>query len=156
MNTKKTITHWGKFNFEGMDFYLEPESMDDELCPFTCKLNMPLCPHLGLNETNFKEWHKVAYIKDETLKVKRCLEMIPSSLKIRDEGLVFLHSKFMPPKPRLLNILTLTNALPVFIYGIDMNTDINKLLVLTELMMPRPIYFSGDPYVPFPAEIQRL
>lgn len=156
MNTKVTINCWGKHTFEGMDFYLEPENVTDELCPFTCKLNMPLCPHSGLNKSTCPNWEKVAYIRDETLKVNRCLEMIPEGLTIRDEGLVFVHSKYMPPKPRLLTLLGLTNALPLFIYGIDINTDIEKLLVLTHLMMPRPIYFSGDPYIPFPIDIKRL
>lgn len=155
-NDKVTINHWGKHNFEGMDFYLEPETIQDELCPFTCRLNMPLCPHLGLNEKTYRKWHRVAYVQDETLKANRCLKMIPKGLTIRDEGLVFVHSKFMPTKPRLLKLLEITNALPLFIYGIDINTDLEKLLVLAELRMPRPIYFSGDPYVPFPAEYKRL
>lgn len=156
MNIKRNITHWGKYNLEGVDFYLEPETIQDGLCPFTCILNMPICPHRGLSKETSKKWLRFAYIQDETLSAKRCLKMIPRGLEITDEGLVFVHSKFMPSKKRIVELLSLTNALPLFIYGIDSFTDVSKFSVLTELMVPRPIYFSGDPYVPFPAHIKRL
>lgn len=151
---KILIHHWGRHKLEDMTFYIEPNSEDYEVGPF--KLddeNMP-CPHSGLNSTNFKNWKKVAYVDDNSLTAKRIMKLIPKNLSVVGRY-TFFHAKYMPAKSNLLKYLNMTNAIPVFIYGIDNSVDFDKLLSLVQLEVPRPVYFSGQSDVPVPVKIKR-
>nr|DAT12613.1 MAG TPA: hypothetical protein [Caudoviricetes sp.] len=151
---KIPISYWGVHELEGVKFYLEPGTVDDDFCPFYPVRNIVECPHRGLSEKTTRNWYKAAYIRSDTMKADKCLEMVPEGLILDDKTFTFFHAKLMPGRSFLLKALRMTNALPVFIYGIDMGTDMDKLLPFTQLQDPRPIYFCGDPYVPVPPYIK--
>lgn len=156
MEEKIPVDCWGVHELEGVVFYLEPDTIDDELCPYGMIAGVGKCPHKGLSKETAVDWEKFAYVPDPSLRADKCLELIPEGLNIGNKYETFIHAKYLPPKKILLDLLKRTNALPLFIYGIDMNVNINDLLTLTQLPCPRPIYFSGDPFVPVPTFIKRL
>lgn len=143
--------HWGLHELDGVKFFLEP-NMDNDVCPFGFPRGLP-CPHMGLGEYNYKKWHKSAYVVDETLTSNKCQKLIPNSLETV-QGLTFLHARYLPRKERLLQMLNMTNALPLFIYGIDERINFWDLLTFVQMDPVRPIYFSGNSYVPVPKNIK--
>lgn len=153
---KMPITHWGCAELEGVKFFLEPWKEIDEACPYEMINPKFPCPHMNLSESNLVSWHKSAYYDDNTLTAKRCMNLIPKDLTLVDFDLTFIHAKYMPGKNALVKLLKLTNALPLFIYGIDGSDNMYKLLSLTKLECPRPIYFSGQSDIPLPLNIKRF
>ena len=152
---KLPITHWGYAELEGVKFFLEPWNEPEEACPFEMIYPKNPCPHMNLSEENLVNWDRVAYLDDDSLSAKRCLELIPKNLRLVNSEYTLIHAKYLPPRLTLKKYLTLTNAIPLFIYGIDGDDDINKLLSLTTLECPRPIYFSGKSDIPLPTKITR-
>lgn len=152
---KIPITHWGYAELEGVKFILEPWKEQDEACPFEMIYPKNPCPHMGLSEKNIVKWKKVAYLDDDTLSAKRCLKLIPKGINLVNTEYTLIHSKYLPSKLTLKKYLTYTNAIPLFIYGIDSGADMSKLLSLINLECPRPIYFSGKSDIPLPTKIIR-
>lgn len=153
---KIPITHWGYAELEGVKFFFEPWKEVEEACPFELVISPSLpCPHYNLSEETLRNWDKFVYLDDNTLSAKRCLSLIPEGLTLVNNSYTLVHARYTPGRNALKKLLTLTNALPLFIYGIDESTNINDLLELTKLECPRPIYFSGQSDVPIPYSIKR-
>lgn len=151
--TKIQTDHWGLHELDGVRFFLEP-NMDSRSLPFSFPKELP-CPHINLGKDTYKKWHKAAYIIDETLTSEKCQRLIPDGLEVVP-GLTFLHAKYLPRKERMLQMMNMTNALPLFIYGIDQNINFWDLLVYARMDPIRPIYFSGSQYVPVPRDVELL
>lgn len=147
------VTYWGVHEVEGMKFYLEPQTVLSEFCPLEKPEGRLACPHYGLNESNAHNWRRFLYIEDSTLGYDKLMKLIPSSLKY-DPSLTFVSAQFLPSKQRLLHLLQLTNALPLFIYGISLNTNFGMIFDLVRTSMIRPVYMSGSSTIPIPTEFK--
>lgn len=147
------IDHWGTFIHEKVKFYIEPDSELSPLCPFDREgLKLP-CPHSGLNQKTAKKWEKAMFIPDKTLGSKSLEKLIPEGLYVR-QGLTFVYAGLMPTNKRLLYLLSLTNAVPLMIYGLRLTHDYETIFQIARGSMIRPVYISGDPEIPVPLDIK--
>lgn len=157
---KIPITHWGYVDVEGVRFFVEPETykeMDKKIIPFEMIHPNRHCPHVNLNESNYIEHpYKYVYLDDDSLSVKKCLNIIPEGVMLADRNYTFIHAKYSPGPGVLIKYLNLTNAIPLFIYGIDCNVNLSRLFSLTRMDCPRPLFFSGSSDVPIPSYIKRI
>lgn len=143
--------HWGVFDYEGIKFYLEPDSKLGFLCPFKKPQRKLECPHHGLNEQTTVNWKKTLFIPDESLTVKKLQELIPEGLIVKP-NLTFCHAAYLPNKQKLIQLLSMTNALPLMIYGLSLNMDFEKVFTVGRASMCRPVYISGSPNIPVPLD----
>ena len=56
------MAFWGKRTYEGVNFYIEPETELPEICPFDKPTNMP-CPHEGLNKKTYRPYKQRLFIE---------------------------------------------------------------------------------------------
>ena len=143
--------YWGYYDYEGISFYIEPDSVLDKLCPFKKPDKKIPCPHSGLCESNRVNWKKKLFVPDETLTINKLEKLIPKGLQVR-QSLTFCHAAYLPPKPRLIQLLSCTNALPLMIYGLDLNMNYDRVFQIGRASMLRPVYISGDPDIPVPSD----
>ena len=144
---------WGYREYEGLTFYLEPEVKKHPLCPFEFPNKKIACPHSGLCEENHIKWKKIKYIIDEDLGYKKLEKLIPSSLSV-NPNLTYICADFLPSLTRLKYLLSLTNAVPLMIYGVKLRHDYNMLFNLARSSQIRPVYLSGSSAIPVPKDFK--
>ena len=144
---------WGFREYEGLSFFLEPETEKHPLCPFKFPSEKLICPHSGLCLDNYKKWKKTKFITDDSLGTKKLEKLIPKSLTIKP-NLTFVNADFLPSIPRLKLLLSLTNAVPLMIYGLRIKHDYNYIFNLARSSEIRPVYISGSSAIPVPKDFK--
>lgn len=149
------VSYWGVRDYEGIRFFIEPDTELNELCPFEKPSKKLLCPHKGLNENTYVEWRRLLYIpeKSEGKSFEVMQNLIPKGLEVRPE-LTFIYAGFLPTSSRLLYLLSLTNALPLMIYGITLQSNYNRIFQIARSSYIRPVYLSGSPEIPVPLDFK--
>jgi hypothetical protein len=140
---------WGVRNYEGIEFYLESGTVLDPLCPFSLP-DLP-CPHQGLNQSNYVNWAPRAFLPDDTLGYQKLAELIPASLKI-NPSLTFVNASYPQPTTVLRKLLSLTNAVPLMIWGLTTMKDYNRFFDLARTSLIRPVIISGSSLIPVPSD----
>ncbi len=144
---------WGHREYEGLDFYLEPDVEKHPLCPFKYPSKNLACPHLGLCKENFVKWEKFKYIIDDDLGYEKLKSLIPESLVVKP-NLTYISADFLPSIPKIKLLLSLTNAVPLMIYGVKLRHDYNLLFNLARSSEIRPVYISGSSAIPIPKDFK--
>lgn len=144
---------WGHREFEGLDFFLEPEGEKHPLCPFKYPSKNLACPHLGLCKNNYIKWDRLKYIVDDDLGYEKLERLIPDSLTIKP-NLTYINADFIPSITKLKLLLSLTNAVPLMIYGVKLRHDYNLLFNLARSSEIRPVYISGSSAIPIPKDFK--
>lgn len=142
------VTFWGHRKFEGVDFFIEPETDLPEICPFKKPTNLP-CPHQGLDTSTAKKWRQRLYIVGTPNKEK----MFPKKLRVR-EDLTFIDVRYLPHKTWLDKLMRCTNAIPLVFYGLTYKQDYQAIFDLARSSIIRPIYIFGDEIVPVPRDFK--
>lgn len=145
------ISYWGVRDYEGVRFYIEPDTKLNELCPYEKPSRNVPCPHKGLNENTYKNWRKFLYVPGEGFETLKSL--IPEGLEIKPE-LTFIHASFIPSPMRFQKLLSLTNALPLMIYGLTIQHDYSKIFQMVRSSLIRPVYISGSKDIPVPQDFK--
>lgn len=142
------MAFWGRRTFEGVDFYIEPETDLPEICPFKKPENLP-CPHKGLDASTYKKWKPRVYRVG-----KPDIEnFFPTKLAVR-EDLTFLPVRYLPPKNRIGKLLNCTNAIPLVIYGLSYKDDYQMIFDIARSSKLRPVYIYGDETIPVPSDFK--
>lgn len=153
INSDVEQVFWGRREYEGLSFYLEPEGEKHPLCPFTYPNKNLECPHQGLCEENYVEWDKLKFIEDDTLGVEKLEELIPKTLIVKPR-LTFINAEFIPTLPKFKALLNLTNAVPLMIYGLRLRHDYEMIFNLARTSQIRPVYISGSSAIPVPKDFR--
>lgn len=146
---------WGVRDYEGVRFFIEPDTELNDLCPFNKPNKSIQCPHKGLNEKTYKKWKRLLYIPEasEGKSLEALQKLIPKGLEIKPE-LTFVYAGFIPSPSRLSYLLSLTNALPLMIYGITLQTNYTKIFQMARSSYIRPVYLSGSSDIPVPQDFK--
>jgi hypothetical protein len=144
---------WGVREYEGLKFYIEPNSEKHPLCPFSYPSKILDCPHSGLCEETYKKWKKIKFIEDDSLGYKKLEKLIPKGLTIKP-NLTFINADFLPPSQKIKNLLNLTNAVPLMIYGLKLRHDYDYIFNLARSSEIRPVYISGSSAIPVPKDFK--
>lgn len=145
------MSFWGFRTFEGVDFYIEPETDLPEICPFKKPepLKLP-CPHRGLCPETYKKWKQISFTVGEPEPEK----IFTNGLKIR-EDLTFIHAGYMPSKGYVDKLLRLTNAVPLIIYGLKTSHDFEMIFDLARSSIIRPVHIYGAGNIPVPPDFRK-
>jgi hypothetical protein len=143
---------WGFRTYGGIDFYIEPDTRLDDICPFS-KPEKLLCPHKGLCKDNYVHWEHLKYIEDDTFGYKKLADLIPDSL-IVNQGLTFVNATMPQSVGLLKKMFAMTNAVPVMIYGLKPSMDYKRIFDMARASMIRPVYISGSSMIPVPKDFR--
>lgn len=147
------LTFWGYRQYEGLDFYLEPEVELHPLCPFKYPEKDRVCPHSGLCVDNYKSWEKTKFIIDDSLGYKKLENLLPKNLIVKP-SLTFVNADFLPTINRMHFLMNLTNAVPLMIFGLRLRHDYNLIFNLARTSQIRPVYISGSSAIPVPKDFR--
>lgn len=149
------VSYWGVRDYEGVRFFIEPETKLSELCPFEKPSKKVPCPHRGLNENTYVEWKKLLYIPETSMtkSFEALQNLIPKGLEVKP-GLTFIYAGFLPRAERLSQLLSLTNALPLMIYGLTLKSKYDRIFQMARSSYIRPVYLSGSPDIPVPPDFK--
>lgn len=148
IDTSDDIAYWGIRNYEGIDFVIEKDTELSPLCPFQKPKNL-LCPHSGLTLQNRVNWEKRLFMIDDSLTPNKLLDLIPDEISVYKD-LCVICADYLPKWRRMNYLLSLTNAIPLFIYGLKPKHDYDTLFKLALDSKIRPVYISGSSLIPIP------
>lgn len=144
---------WGFREYEGLKFFIEPGVEKHPLCPFKIPNEKLVCPHSGLCAENNKIWKKTKFVVDNELGTKKLERLIPKSLVVKP-NLTFISADFLPSVSKIKLLLSLTNAVPLMIYGLRTKHDYNYIFNLARSSEIRPVYVSGSSAIPIPKDFK--
>ena len=149
------LTHWGHHIYEGVDFYIEPGFEVPEFCNMQLPPKTLRCPHEGLNFQNNKKWETLAYVYVDDWEELR--KLLPENMNV-DMDITFVSPWQILDRPYMLGNLTkTTNALPLFIFGVNLDLNYNRLFsMIKSTRCVRPIYVCGARDIPIPKEFKKL
>lgn len=149
------FSYWGVRDYEGVRFYIEPDTILNELCPYEKPKKGCPCPHKGLCKETYKKWKKFCFIPEgrEGEGYEIVQRMFPKGLEVRPE-LTFVNANFIPSPMRFYKLMTLTNAVPLVIYGINLRHDYTRIFNMVRGSLVRPIYLCGNKDIPVPIDLK--
>lgn len=143
------LTFWGMREYDGVRFYIEPETDLPEICPFKKPRKSTPCPHRGLCVDNYVKWQpRLFRVGNPDL-----VELFPKGLDISQEY-TFINAGYMPPKVRLEKLLDITNAVPLVIYGLKSSHNYRKVFEMARSSYIRPVYIFGAGDIPVPEDFK--
>lgn len=142
------VSFWGHRSFEGVDFFIEPDTELPEICPFKKPNKLLPCPHKGLSEETFRHYDKLAFFEGKPDKEK----LFPKGLIVNDE-MTFFHVCHLPDK--IFRLLSCTNAIPLVIYGLNVTHNFQKVFEIARSSAIRPVYIYGSGFIPVPSDFRR-
>lgn len=140
---------WGYRCYDGVDFYIEPETVLPEICPFKKPKETVPCPHSGLSAETFRDYPQIAFFEGKP----NPDEIFDSRLKINEE-LTFFHASYLPPKYYFQKYLSCTNAIPLIIYGVSITHDFQRLFDIARSSKIRPVHIYGSGMIPVPSDFR--
>lgn len=147
--TAVDMNFWGYRTYEGVDFYIEPETVLLDICPFKKpKRGLP-CPHSGLSAETFRDYRQLAFYEGKPDPDK----IFHPDLKIK-EDMTFFHANFLPMKYYLQRYLSCTNAIPLIIYGVNTTHDYQKIFDIARSSKIRPVHIYGSGLIPVPSDFR--
>lgn len=143
------LSFWGCREYEGIPFFIEPETKLDDICPFKKPKKLP-CPHQGLCLDNFRKWNQKTFLVESEVNIE---DLLPKTLQVRKD-LTFVNANWTPSLPLLRKMLTLTNAVPLVIYGLRITHDYNMFFNLARTSVIRPVIILGADNIPVPQDFR--
>lgn len=141
-------TFWGHRVFEGVDFYIEPDTELPEICPFRKPPRTLPCPHRGLSAETCRKYKQRAFFVGKPDKEK----LFSKGLEVNDE-MTFFHASYLNNRLFYRN-LSCTNAIPLVIYGLTLSHNFQKAFEIARSSLIRPVYIYGSELIPVPADFR--
>lgn len=143
------VQFWGFRTFEGVNFYIEPDTVLPEICPFKKPRDTLPCPHSGLSAETFRDYRQLAFYEGKP----NPAEIFHPKLRIK-EDMTFFHASYLPIKYYLQRFMACTNAIPLIIYGVNMTHDYQRIFDIARSSKIRPVHIYGSGMIPVPSDFK--